>query len=129
MSEEEILESRMLNYPLTQYMFCSPDEGGAAVVVCRADIAHRYTSTARSTSRGIDPAHPALRIVRGVQRRGPPIERATSPDRDAVRRPPTRWPASGPSDVDVAQIQDTEAGAEVMHMAENGFCADGEQER
>jgi acetyl-CoA acetyltransferase len=28
----------------------------------------------------------------------------------------------------VAQLQDTEAGAEIMHMAENGFCADGDQE-
>ena len=43
--EEEILGSRMLNYPLTQYMFCAPDEGAAAVVLCRADLAHRYTST------------------------------------------------------------------------------------
>src|SRR3546814_21127754 len=34
----------------------------------------------------------------------------------------------GPSDVDVIQIQDTDAGAEIIHMAENGFCADGEQE-
>jgi acetyl-CoA acetyltransferase len=33
----------------------------------------------------------------------------------------------GPDDIDVAQVQDTEAGAEVIHMAENGFCADGEQ--
>src|SRR6184192_1880092 len=43
LSEEEILGSPMLNYPLTQYMFCSPDEGGVAVVVCRADQAARYT--------------------------------------------------------------------------------------
>ncbi len=42
--EEDILNSTMLNYPLTQYMFCAPDEGAAAVVMCRADIAHRYTS-------------------------------------------------------------------------------------
>ena len=35
----------------------------------------------------------------------------------------------GPSDVDVVQLQDTDAGAEVIHMAENGFCADGEQEK
>jgi acetyl-CoA acetyltransferase len=35
----------------------------------------------------------------------------------------------GPGDIDVAQLQDTESGAEIMHMAENGFCADGEQER
>ena len=34
----------------------------------------------------------------------------------------------GPRDVDLAQLQDTESGAEVIHMAENGFCADGEQE-
>ena len=43
--EEEILGSRMLNYPLTQYMFCAPDEGAAAVVLCRADQAHKYSST------------------------------------------------------------------------------------
>jgi acetyl-CoA acetyltransferase len=34
----------------------------------------------------------------------------------------------GPEDISVAQIQDTESGAEIMHMAENGFCKDGEQE-
>jgi acetyl-CoA acetyltransferase len=34
----------------------------------------------------------------------------------------------GPEDVDVAQLQDTESGAEVMHLAECGFCKDGEQE-
>ena len=35
----------------------------------------------------------------------------------------------GPEDIHVAQLQDTESGAEIMHMAENGFCADGEQEQ
>ncbi len=34
----------------------------------------------------------------------------------------------GPDDIDLAQLQDTEVGAEIMHMAENGFCEDGEQE-
>ena len=34
----------------------------------------------------------------------------------------------GPADIDVAQLQDTESGAEIMHMAENGFCEHGEQE-
>ena len=33
MTEEAVLNSPMLNYPLTQYMFCSPDEGAAAVVM------------------------------------------------------------------------------------------------
>ena len=35
----------------------------------------------------------------------------------------------GPEDVDVAQLQDTDAGDEVIHMAETGLCADGEQEK
>ena len=35
----------------------------------------------------------------------------------------------GPWDIDVLQMQDTESGAEVMHMAENGFCEHGEQEQ
>jgi acetyl-CoA acetyltransferase len=34
----------------------------------------------------------------------------------------------GPDEIDVAQIQDTESGAEVMHLAETGLCQDGEQE-
>src|SRR6202012_2353437 len=31
----------------------------------------------------------------------------------------------GPEDVDLAQLQDTDAGSEVIHMAENGLCAAG----
>ena len=35
----------------------------------------------------------------------------------------------GPDDVHVAQLQDTDAGSEIIHLAENGFCADGDQEK
>lgn len=45
MSAEEILPSTYVNYPLTQYMYCGPDEGAAAAILCRADIAHRYADT------------------------------------------------------------------------------------
>ena len=43
LSEEEIANSPMLSYPLTQYMFCNPGEGGVALILCRADKAHLYT--------------------------------------------------------------------------------------
>jgi acetyl-CoA C-acetyltransferase len=124
-SEDEIRSSRMLNFPLTQYMFCSPDEGAAAVVVCRADQASRYTDR---------PVH-----VRGLSMRtrrfgsfevmAPwlPIERGQSPTVDAAKAC-FEMAGIGPDEVQVAQIQDSESGAEIMHMAENGFCADGEQE-
>jgi acetyl-CoA C-acetyltransferase len=124
--EDEILNSTMLNYSLTQYMFCAPDEGAAAVVMCRADIAHRYTS---------NPVY--LRAVEVRTRRYGAYEVNTTfapVDEDVA---PTVYAAKAafeksgvaPEDVDVIQLQDTDAGAEIIHMAECGFCADGEQEK
>lgn len=124
LSVEEIASSDMISYPLTKYMFCSPGEGGVALVLCRADVAHRYTdrpvflrSTAlRSRLYGtFEVFSPSLAV-----------ERTPGPTVQAAR---AAFEAAGiePTDVDVAQIQDTEAGAELMHMAETGLCADGAQ--
>jgi acetyl-CoA acetyltransferase len=126
LSEEEILASPMLNYPLTQYMFCSPDEGASAVVLCKAEHAHRYTdrpiylqaTTVRTRRLGAFEVHsPWL-----------PIEETDGATADASRAA-YEMAGIGPEDVDVVQLQDTDAGAEVIHLAENGFCADGDQER
>jgi len=126
MAEEDILSSRMLNYPLTQYMFCSPDEGAAAVVLCRADLAKNYTSTPiqlRATT---------LRTRRygafEVHAPWAAVEQDAAPTVYASRAA-FEQAGIGPEDVDVIQLQDTDAGAEVIHMAENGFCADGDQEK
>ena len=124
--EEEILASRMLNYPLTKYMFCAPDEGAAAVVLCRADIAHRYTSTPiylrattlRTRRYGAFEVHASWAAVE--QDAAPTVYASKAAYEQA---------GIGPEDVDVVQLQDTDAGAEIIHMAENGFCADGEQEK
>jgi acetyl-CoA C-acetyltransferase len=124
-TEAEVLQSRMLAYPLTQYMFCSPGEGGVALVLCRADQAHKYTNK---------PIYLKSAIVRSrrfgsfeVKASWLPKEEAPGPTVDASKIAFERA-GIGPEDVDVAQLQDTESGAEVMHMAENGFCEDGEQE-
>jgi acetyl-CoA acetyltransferase len=126
LSEEEILNSPVLNYPLTQYMFCAPDEGAAAVVMCRADIAHRYTST---------PVYVRACEIRTrrygayeVQATFAPVEEDVSPTVYAARAA-FEAAAIAPENVDVIQLQDTDAGNEVIHMAETGFCADGDQEK
>ena len=125
MSEEDILGSAMLNYPLTQYMFCSPDEGAAAVVLCKAEKAHLYNdkpiylraATVRTRRLGAFEVHsPWL-----------PIDESPGPTVDASKVA-FEMAGIGPEDVDVIQLQDTDAGAEVIHLAENGFCADGDQE-
>ena len=125
-SEEEILNSPVLNYPLTQYMFCAPDEGAAAVIMCRGDIAHRFTDKpvyVRATEIRTRTIR-RLRGARDVRAAG----RGLSPTVYAAK---AAYEAAGigPEDVDVAQLQDTDAGAEVIHMAETGLCADGEQEK
>ncbi len=126
-SEEEILNSPVLNYPLTQYMFCAPDEGAAAVIMCRGDIAHRFTEKPVYV-KATEIRTRTLRRLRGardVRRRSTRMRR-----RRCTRRKAAYEAAGiGPEDVDVAQLQDTDAGAEVIHMAETGLCADGEQEK
>jgi acetyl-CoA acetyltransferase len=126
MSTEEVLASPVLNYPLRQYMYCGPDEGAAAAVVCRADLARKYTdtpiylraSTLCSRSEGaFELLMPAL-----------PLEPAPSPTVFASKAA-YEESGIGPQDVDVIQLQDTDAGSEIIHMAENGFCADGDQEK
>ena len=126
LSEEEILNSPVLNYPLTQYMFCAPDEGAAAVIMCNAEIAHRFTKK---------PVYVRAAEIRTrrygayeVHATSAPVEEDVSPTVYASR---AAFEEAGvaPDDVDVIQLQDTDAGAEVIHMAEAGFCADGEQEK
>jgi len=123
---EEILNSDVLNYPLTRYMYCGPDEGAAALVLCRADIADQFTST---------PVYLRAAELRSrrdgafeVQSPSLPLQSAPSPTVDASQAA-YETAGIGPEDVDVAQLQDTDAGSECIHMAENGFCADGEQEK
>ena len=123
---EEILGSPMVNDPLTKYMFCSPAEGAVALVLASEQAAPRFT------------AHPVwLDSVELRSRRfgsfevfspGLSLERGDSPSVDAARAA-FDSAGVGPEDIDVAQLQDTESGAEVIHLAETGFCADGEQEK
>lgn len=121
----EILGAPMLSDPLTKFMFCSPAEGAVALVLASEERARRL-------------GKPLIRLEAAAMRTRPPgsfevfsssidIERGGSATRIASHAAFEKA-GVGPTDIDVAQIQDTEAGAEVMHMAENGFCADGEQE-
>ncbi len=121
---EAIMSSAMLSDPLTKFMFCSPGEGAVALVLA---------SGKRARELGL----PAVRLRAAAVRSRPPgsfevfspaldVERGGSPTTVAAEAA-YAMAGVGPEDIDIAQLQDTEVGAEIMHMAENGFCADGEQ--
>ncbi|WP_448577598.1 thiolase family protein [Thermaurantiacus sp.] len=122
---ETIMNAPLVNDPLTKFMFCSPAEGGVALVLASARKARELG------------ARPVWLKAATIRTRPPGSFEVFSPSLDLTRGPSPTVLASraafeaaglGPGDVDVAQLQDTESGAEIMHMAENGFCADGEQE-
>jgi acetyl-CoA C-acetyltransferase len=125
LSYEEIAQSPMLNEPLRKYMFCSPAEGAAALVLASASAARKLggkpvtfrAAAIRTRNFGsFEVFSPSLAL-----------QRSPSPSVMASRAA-YEMAGVGPEDIDVAQLQDTESGAEIMHMAENGFCRDGEQE-
>ena len=125
-SVDDIANSMMVNDPLTKYMFCSPSEGGVALILCRADHASRYSKK---------PVYLKAAVMKSrrfgsfeVFAPSQALEQVAGPTVDAAAAA-FDMAAVGPKDIDVMQLQDTESGAEIMHMAENGFCQDGEQEQ
>jgi acetyl-CoA acetyltransferase len=123
---DTILAAPMVSDPFTKFMFCSPGEGAVALVLA---------SERKARQLGAAP----IRLAAATMRTRPPGSFevfAPSIDSGGGTATATRLASAaafeaagiGPPDIAVAQLQDTEAGAEIMHMAENGFCADGDQE-
>ncbi|HEY2832782.1 MAG TPA: thiolase family protein [Sporichthyaceae bacterium] len=124
LTTDEVLGAPMVSDPLTNLMFCQPDEGAVALILARG-------------SRAFDlcPAPVRLAAVT-VRTRGPGSfevfspwlspQRAGSPS-SAAGRDALRQAGITAADVQVAQVQDTDCGSELIHLAETGLCRDGEQ--
>lgn len=126
LTADEILAADMVSDPLTRYMFCSPGEGAAAVVLAAPGFV-KDRAAPRVTLDGVVLRSRSFGTFE-VFSPWIPGGDLTSVSSDAAG---ATFEAAGigPSDVDVAQLQDTESGAEVMHLAECGFCEHGEQEQ
>jgi acetyl-CoA acetyltransferase len=105
-------------------MFCSPGEGAVALVLARGEKTNGakpvYLRSAVFKTRrfgSFEVFSPSIPVHDGVS---PTAEAAAAAFEQA---------GIGPDDVDIAQLQDTESGAEIMHLAETGLCQDGEQEQ
>ena len=125
-SYDDVANSPMVCAPLRKYMFCSPAEGGCAMILCRADKAKQYTSNPIFLNSAVVKTRNFGSFEVFSQNQA--LERAESPTVKASTAA-FEMAGVGPEDIQVAQLQDTESGAEIMHMSENGFCADGDQEK
>src|SRR3990170_177684 len=116
---EQVLCSRMIATPFRLFM-CSPiTDGAAAVIVASEDRARGLTDKPvwiRGTGQALDGF--TLSSLPEDYSRWPSLERAA---RDAYK-----MAGIGPGDVDVAEIHDCFAIAEIIATEDLGFCPKGE---
>jgi acetyl-CoA acetyltransferase len=123
---DEVLASRRVCDPLHLFMLCSPNEGAAAVVLRRANGGGDGRVLLSSA---------VLRSHLPGSVLGEATPMAGIDDTDIP--PPSTLAAQdayeeagiGPDDVDVAEVQDTDAARELLAWQELGLCAPGDQRK
>ncbi len=116
---EDVLKSPVITWPLNLYDCCPVTDGAAAALLCRADLAKKYTDepifvSGLGFSTSMNPlAHPGV----------PPVVFPATVD--AGQRA-YKMAGVGPRDLDVAEVHDCYSIAELLHYEDLGFCKKGE---
>jgi len=120
---DEVLASRLVCEPLHLWMLCSPNEGAAALVL---------RAVSSSSGDGVRVAAAALRshLPGNVLSEATPMSGLVDDDIP----PATTLAASaayeqaglGPADLDVVELQDTDAARELLSYEELGLCPTGD---
>jgi acetyl-CoA acetyltransferase len=122
----DVLASRLVCAPLHLWMLCSPNEGAAAVVL------RRVGSGAPSAPGEVELTASVLRshLPGDVLGEGTPL--AGMVDDEGIPSPSELAAAAayeeagvGPGDLDLAEVQDTDAARELLACEELGFCERG----
>ena len=123
MTLEEILSSRVVCDPLTLYMFCAPNDGAAAVVLCSQKVAKKYTSNPvilASCAHRLNP-YPEMNVGNyfGYKTNNKPV--TTLAALEAYEKA-----GVSPEDLSLVELQDTDASAEIFFSEELLLCKEGE---
>ncbi len=116
MTLEDVLNSRVVAEPLTQYMCSTIGDGAAAAIVCAKEIAKKYTSKPLVEIL-------ACELVSGT------YTFSDSPHESIANRAAKiayNKAGIGPEDIDVAEVHDGMAPAELLLYEELMFCKPGE---
>src|SRR6266516_721350 len=117
---EDVLRARMVAYPNTLYMCCPTGDGAAAAVVVSPEKARQLGAR--------------VKVLASVLTSDPWTERdLTLPDVSTLTRNAARkayeLAGSGPEDLDLVELHDCFATAELLHYENLGLCKDGEAGR
>jgi acetyl-CoA acetyltransferase len=119
-SLEDVLGARMVAYPNTLYMCCPTGDGAAAAVLVSPEKARQLGAR--------------VKVLASVLTSDPWGERdLTLPDVNTLTRNAAKQAYAkagiGPEDVDLVELHDCFATAEILHYENLGLCKDGEAGR
>jgi benzoylsuccinyl-CoA thiolase BbsB subunit len=114
---EEVLGSRMVADPLTLFMCCPTGDGAAAVIVM---------SEARARKLGARPVRIEASVLQSGQYKTGFRDMASSELTERTSRLAYEAAGIGPQDVDVVEVHDAFASAELMYYEALGLCGKGE---
>ncbi|MFC2032213.1 thiolase family protein [Chloroflexota bacterium] len=125
---EEILNSRVVCWPVRLFEICAPNEGAAALILVPLEKAHKYTSkpiTIAASAHALamysaDLRAPVIQMSGRVNNENPTVVASKKAYEEA---------GLGPEDINAAEVQDTDAFMEITHYEELGFCPVGEAGR
>jgi len=114
MTVEEVLQDKLIAYPLTRPMCAPIGDGAAAVLVCSERALRRYPD-----------ARP-VRILASTLASGSLPEAGLDGIGRRLGRQAYDMAGLGPADVDLAELHDATAFGELWQCEELGFCPAGE---
>lgn len=122
-SLEQVLGAQVVCDPLTLFMLCSPNEGAAAVVLsAEPGPVGRPVRVLASVLRSHRPGSVLGEHTPMSGRLG---DEPPSPTAMAAREA-FEAAGIGPADIDVAEVQDTDSGREILSVEELGLCERGD---
>lgn len=114
---EEVMNSRMIAYPLTLYQCCPTSEGGAAAVVIARDIADRYV---KDPKRCVSIIGAALRTQKWGDEEEDEGGQISLAAKDAFE-----MAGVGPKDISLAQVHDAATSGEISAVEAVGLAPKG----
>jgi len=115
---DTVLNSPIVSWPFTLYDCCPITDGAAAAIVCKADLARKYTdSPVYVVGNGLS-SDPAFMHLRTSFTSFPCVIESS--------RQAYKMAGITPKDVDFAELHDCFTGTELICYEDNGFCKKGE---
>lgn len=119
MSLEEVMNSRMIAYPITLYECCANSNGATAVVLCSEKKAREYTDSPVFLT-GWGEASVRFDFEDPVE------SHLSDGDTEAAAKQAYEKAGIGPQDVDVVQVHDAFSFGEILQIEGLGLCPKGE---